>query len=49
MSVAIGTMLSVSRFAVTTGDKKQIRAEQKELPEDMQALNYSNYENNSPK
>lgn len=45
MSVAIGTMLSVSRFAVTTGDKKQIKAEQKELPEEMQALNYSNYEN----
>lgn len=47
MSAAIGTMLSVSRFAVTTGDKKHIRAEQKELPEDMQALNYSNYENNT--
>ena len=46
MSAAIGTMLSVSRFAVTTGDKKQIKAEQKELPEDMQALNFSNYENN---
>lgn len=45
MSLAIGTMLSVSRFAVTTGDKKQIKAEQKELPEDMQALNYSSYEN----
>ena len=45
MSAAIGTMLSVSRFAVTTGDKKQIKAEQKDLPEDMQALNYSNYEN----
>ena len=45
MSAAIGTMLSVSRYAVTTGDKKQIKAEQKELPEDMQALNYSNYEN----
>ena len=49
MSVAIGTMLSVSRFAVTTGDKKHIRAEQKDLPEDMQALNYSNYENTSPR
>ena len=49
MSVAIGTMLSVSRFAVTTGDKKQIKAEQKDLPEEMQALNYSNYEINSPK
>ena len=47
MSAAIGTMLSVSRYAVTTGDKKQIKAEQKDLPEDMQALNYSNYENTS--
>ena len=47
MSAAIGTMLSVSRFAVTTGDKKQIKAEQKDLPEDMQALNYSNYENST--
>lgn len=45
MSVAIGTMLSVSRFAVTTGDKKQIKAELKELPEDMRAANFSNYEN----
>ncbi|MCH5235500.1 MAG: FtsW/RodA/SpoVE family cell cycle protein [Muribaculaceae bacterium] len=45
MSVAIGTMLSVSRFAVTTSDAKQIKAELKELPEDMQATNFSNYEN----
>lgn len=49
MSAAIGTMLSVSKYAVTTGDKKQIRAEQKDLPEDMQALNYSNYENSVAK
>lgn len=49
MSAAIGTMLSVSRYAVITGDKKQIKAEQKELPEDMQALNYSNYENSAPR
>lgn len=41
MSVAIGIMLSVSRFAVTSGDKKAIQAELKELPEDMQAANYS--------
>lgn len=47
MSIAIGTMLSVSRFAVTTGDKKQIKAELKELPEDMRAANFSNYENAS--
>ena len=45
MSVAIGTMLSVSRFAVTTTDKKEIKAELKELPEDMRATNYSNVEN----
>lgn len=45
MSVAIGTMLSVSRFSVTSGDKKQIKAELKELPKEMQAANYSNYEN----
>ena len=47
MSVAIGTMLSVSRYAVTTGDKKQIKAELKELPEDMRAANFSNYENST--
>lgn len=42
MSAALGIMLSVSRYAVTTGDKKQIKAELKELPEDMQAANFSN-------
>lgn len=47
MSAAIGTMLSVSRFAITTKDKKQIRAEQKELPEDMRAVNFSNVETTS--
>lgn len=45
MSLAIGTMLSVSRFAITTKDKKLIKAEQKELPEDMRAVNYSNVDN----
>lgn len=45
MSAAIGMMLSVSRFAVTTGNKKDIRAELKELPEDMQAANFSDYQN----
>ncbi|MCH5230197.1 MAG: FtsW/RodA/SpoVE family cell cycle protein [Muribaculaceae bacterium] len=44
MSAAIGTMLSVSRFAITTKDKKMIKAEQKELPEDMRTVNYSNVE-----
>lgn len=43
MSAAIGMMLSVSRFAVTSGDKKQIKDEIKNLPEDMQAANVSNY------
>lgn len=41
MSAAIGIMLSVSRFAVTNGNKKEIKAELKELPEDMHAANYS--------
>lgn len=45
MSAAIGIMLSVSRFTVTTGNKKQIKEEGKELPQDMQAANYSGYEN----
>lgn len=42
MSAALGIMLSVSRFAVTTSDSKQIKAELKELPEDLQAANFSN-------
>lgn len=42
MSAAFGIMLSVSRFAVTSSDKHQMKAELKELPEDMQAENYSN-------
>lgn len=42
MSCAIGIMLSVSRYAVTTSDKKEINAELKVLPEDMQAVNFSN-------
>jgi cell division protein FtsW len=41
MSAAIGIMISVSRFAVTNGNSKQIKAELRELPEDMQAANYS--------
>lgn len=44
MSAAIGMMLSVSRYAVTSGNKKEIKAEGKALPEDMQAANFSNYE-----
>lgn len=43
MSAAIGIMLSVSRFAVTSGKKKDIDAETKSLPEDMQAANYSTF------
>lgn len=41
MSMAIGTMLSVSRYAVTNDDKKQIREELKELPKELQAANYT--------
>lgn len=39
MSMAIGMMLSVSRFAVTTNNKKDIKAELNALPEDLQADN----------
>lgn len=39
MSAALGMMLSVSRYAVTSGNKKEITAELKELPEDMRAAN----------
>ena len=39
MSISIGMMLSVSRYAVTSGNKKEIKAELSELPEDMQAEN----------
>lgn len=42
MSVAIGMMLSVSRFAVRSGDKKEIKGELKELPEDLQSANPTN-------
>lgn len=41
MSAAIGIMLSVSRYATYSTDRKAIRAEQKILPEDMQAQNFS--------
>lgn len=44
MSAAIGMMLSVSKYAVTSGDKNEIKAEIKTLPEDMQAANISNYQ-----
>lgn len=39
MSAALGMMLSVSRYAVTSGNKKEISAELRELPEDMHAAN----------
>lgn len=39
MSMAIGMMLSVSRFAVTNNNKKDIKAELNTLPEDLQADN----------
>lgn len=46
MSCAIGIMLSVSRFAVTNGSKKEITEELNQLPEDMQAENFSGYQSN---
>ena len=49
MSAAIGIMISVSRFAVTNGNKNQIRQEIKELPEDMQAANFSGQSNETSK
>ena len=39
-------MLSVSRFAVTSGKKKDISDESKALPSDLQAANYAGYQNN---
>ncbi|MDE7380748.1 MAG: FtsW/RodA/SpoVE family cell cycle protein [Muribaculaceae bacterium] len=41
MSTAIGIMLSVSRYAVTTTDRKENREEAKILPDDMLAQNVS--------
>lgn len=41
MSVAIGIMLSVSRYTVTSGDKKAIKAEANDLPDDLKAINIS--------
>lgn len=46
MSMAIGIMLSVSRFAVTGSDKKANQDELDALPEDMQAANYANQDEN---
>ena len=43
MSAAIGIMLSVSKYAVTSGDKREIKAELRATPEDMQAANVSGY------
>lgn len=39
MSAAIGMMLSVSRYGVTKGNKKKIKAEERELPEELLAAN----------
>lgn len=39
MSAAIGIMLSVSRYAVTSGNKQEIKAELKNLPSDLLAEN----------
>lgn len=46
MSCAIGIMLSVSRYAVTKGSSKDIKEELNRLPEDMQAENFSGYQQN---
>ncbi|MBD5311799.1 MAG: FtsW/RodA/SpoVE family cell cycle protein [Bacteroides sp.] len=43
MSAAIGIMLSVSRYAVRTGDKKQIGAETNVLPADLHTANATEY------
>lgn len=43
MSAAMGMMMSVSRYAVTSGNKKEIRAELKDLPDDMKAANIAGY------
>ena len=42
MSAAIGTMLSVSKYAAIIGDKKKIKEELKEMPKEMQAANFAN-------
>lgn len=42
MSMAIGIMLSVSRYAVTTTDRKANREELSRLSADLQAANFSN-------
>ena len=44
MSAAIGIMLSVSRYAVISNDRKEIKEEMKDLPEDMRAANFSSTE-----
>lgn len=41
MSIALGIMLSVARFAAQSDDRQHINAEKNALPEDMQAANYS--------
>ena len=38
-SIAFGVMLSVSRFAVTNGNKSDIKREINDLPDDLQAKN----------
>jgi hypothetical protein len=39
MSLAIGMMLSVSKYAVRSGNKKEIRKELGELPDEMKSAN----------
>lgn len=47
MSAALGIMLSVSRFAAYSDDRKAVKAELNALPEDMQAGNMSAEERNA--
>lgn len=46
MSAAIGMMMSVSRFAVVTGNRKEINKELRELSSDMHSANPMDLKNN---
>jgi len=45
MSIAFGMMLSVSKFAVQKGNKKEVKAEQDVLPESIHAINPTQQDN----
>lgn len=44
MSAALGIMLSVSKYAVTSGDKRETNSERRELPEELRAANAATYD-----